>query len=136
MIIFSGNRTISFVYDASGANLQKIEKNNTATPIVTNYVNGVEYVDNVLQRIAHTEGAIVRIVDGATSNVTYKHEYVLRDHLGNTRVSFRDKNNDGTVGETDITQINHYYPFGLNMEGNWNGAAGNNKYQYNGKGAT
>ena len=29
----------------------------------------------------------------------------------------------------DIKQINHYYPFGLNMEGNWNGAQGNNKYR-------
>ena len=41
--------------------------------------------------------------------------------------------NDGTVTSSDIKQINNYYPFGLNMEGNWNGAAGNNKYQYNEK---
>ena len=41
--------------------------------------------------------------------------------------------NDGTITSADIMQINHYYPFGLNMEGNWNGAAGNNKYTYNGK---
>lgn len=27
----------------------------------------------------------------------------------------------------NIKQINHYYPFGLNMEGKWNGANGNNK---------
>ncbi len=33
----------------------------------------------------------------------------------------------------NIKQINHYYPFGLNMEGKWNGANGNNKYQYNNK---
>ncbi len=131
-ITFSGNRTITFVYDASGAKLQKITNDN-GTTVITNYVNGVEYLGETLQRIAHTEGAIVRIVEGATATVTYQHEYVLRDHLGNTRVSFRDKNNDGIVGDTDITQINHYYPFGLNMEGNWNGAAGTNKYQYNGK---
>jgi RHS repeat-associated protein len=30
-------------------------------------------------------------------------------------------------------QINHYYPFGMNMEGNWNGLNGKNKYQYNEK---
>ena len=32
-------------------------------------------------------------------------------------------------------QINHYYPFGLNMEGNWNGSfpEAKNKYQYNEK---
>ena len=42
-------------------------------------------------------------------------------------------NNDGIITVADIKQINHYYPFGMNMEGNWNGAAGSNKYQYNGK---
>ena len=49
------------------------------------------------------------------------------------RVTFSDANNDGTVDVTDIKQVNSYYPFGLNMEGSWNGAAGANKYQYNGK---
>jgi RHS repeat-associated protein len=50
-------------------------------------------------------------------------------------VTFSDANNDGVVDATDIKQINHYYPFGLNMEGNWNGsfAEAKNKYQYNGK---
>ena len=84
----------------------------------------------MLQRIAHTEGAVTRQDDGS-----FLHEYVLRDHLGNTRVTFRDLNNDGTINNVvaDIKQINSYYPFGLNMNGNFNGAAGSNKYQYNGK---
>jgi RHS repeat-associated protein len=124
--------TIEFVYDASGAKLQKIvkDKNSGVPPVVYNYVNGVEYKDNVLQRIAHTEGSVSRQDDGS-----YIHEYVLRDHLGNARVTFTDANNDGVVGETDIKQINHYYPFGLNMEGNWNGSFPDvkNKYQYNEK---
>ena len=55
-------------------------------------------------------------------------------------MTYRDDNTTdsplGTIKVGEITQINHYYPFGLNMEGNWNGAAGSNKYQYNGKGAT
>jgi RHS repeat-associated protein len=41
--------------------------------------------------------------------------------------------NDGIVTTTDLVQINNYYPFGLNMEGNWNGTQGPNKYQYNEK---
>lgn len=53
------------------------------------------------------------------SQMAVIHEYVLRDHLGNTRVTFSDANNDGIVSATDIKQINNYYPFGLNMEGNW-----------------
>jgi RHS repeat-associated protein len=48
-------------------------------------------------------------------------------------VTYSDANNDGLIGALDIKQINSYYPFGLNMEGNFNGAGGTNKYQYNGK---
>ena len=124
--------TIEFVYDASGVKLQKIvkDKNSGVSPVIYDYVNGVEYKDNVLQRIAHTEGSVSRQDDGS-----FLHEYVLRDHLGNTRVTFTDANNDGTVGESDIKQINNYYPFGLNMEGNWNGSfpEAKNKYGYNEK---
>ena len=64
---------------------------------------------------------------------SYQHEYTIKDHLGNARVTYSDANNDGVIAVSDIKQINHYYPFGMNMEGNWNGAAGSNKYQYNGK---
>ncbi|NJN34177.1 MAG: hypothetical protein HC817_07935 [Saprospiraceae bacterium] len=40
------------------------------------------------------------------------------------------------ITQADIRQTNHYYPFGLNMEGNWTSRGGNgegNKYQYNNK---
>jgi RHS repeat-associated protein len=43
-------------------------------------------------------------------------------------------NHDDEINEKEeIIQINNYDAFGLNMEGNWNGANGANKYQYNGK---
>jgi RHS repeat-associated protein len=93
------------------------------------YVNGIEYKGGVLDRFAHTEGAVVRQADA----VTFLHEYTIKDHLGNTRVTYTDANNDGTIVASDMKQINHYYPFGMNMEGNWNGPSGSNKYQYNSK---
>jgi RHS repeat-associated protein len=148
--------SIEFVYDATGVKLRKMIKDNAGIVKETrDYVNGVEYKNRILQRVAHSEGAVVQNDLGA-----YQHEYVLRDHLGNTRVTFRDginkgepyddwsngwfpilvnpnannpSYNDGVVTKEDIVQINNYYPFGLNMEGDWNGAPGNNKYQYNGK---
>ncbi len=119
------------MYDASGAKLRKITiDNSTATPVTvtTEYINGVEYRNNVTQRIANAEGQITR-----TATATYQKEFVLRDHLGNTRVTFCDLNNDGLVNDAEILQSNNYYAFGLNMEMNTNGAQGNNKYQYNGK---
>gem|GEM_PF-653315 len=130
-ITFSNNNVIQFVYDASGAKLRKITTDNTVSPVVTtttDYVNGVEYKNSVINRIANAEGQITRTTTGS-----YQREYDLKDHLGNTRVTFSDLNNDGLVDQTEILQINSYYGFGLNMEMNTNGAKGNNKYQYNGK---
>lgn len=64
---------------------------------------------------------------------TYDDNWVLRDHLGNTRVVFFDRNNDGNIDTTEIVQVNAYYAFGLNHISNTNGAAGSYKYQYNEK---
>jgi RHS repeat-associated protein len=126
VITFSGNRIIQFIYDATGAKLRKITNNN-GTITTYDYVGGVEYRNNVLERFANTEGSVINNGSGS-----FEYEYVLRDHLGNTRVTFNG-NADGTVTVNNIKQINHYYPFGMNTEGNWNGASGKNKYQYNGK---
>jgi RHS repeat-associated protein len=126
-----GVKYIRFVYDATGIKLRKItradDNGGGISEQTTDYVNGIEYKNGITNRIAHSEGAVI-----LQDNGTYSHEFVLRDHLGNTRVTFPDKA-DGVVKAEDIKQINHYYPFGLNMEGNWNGAASANKYQYNGK---
>ncbi len=100
-----------------------------------------------MQRVAQAEGALVLeqcpncatndpFIESNSNGIIMKwfYEYNLKDHLGNTRVTFKDKDNNWTIDpNTEISQINHYYPFGLNMEGNWNGAQGSNKYQYNGK---
>ena len=99
-------------------------------------MNGLEYKNDILNRFSHSEGAVILNSSGA-----YEYEYTLKDHLGNNRVTFSDANNDGVVGVSDIKQINNYYPFGMDMEGNWNGSfvasgtAGNasNAYKYNGK---
>jgi RHS repeat-associated protein len=68
--------------------------------------------------------------------------------LGNSRLMVADKNDDGYIqasdsdpggspGYTEILQENHYYPFGLNMEGPWHVPVEPedrvNRYQYNGK---
>jgi RHS repeat-associated protein len=148
VITFTNNRQLQWVYDASGAKLRKMVLENGSVKETRDYVNGVEYKNRLLERVSHSEGAVVLNEYGND-----QHEYVLRDHLGNTRVTFRDGTNkghffdwntwsyknldpnydDGIVTKDDIVQINNYYPFGLNMEGDWNGASGNNKYQYNGK---
>ena len=78
-------------------------------------------------RLQHTEGSVIK--NGSAALV---YEYVLRDHLGNNRVTF-NANSTGTLVATDIKQINHYFPFGLNVEGPGFGAQGANKYQFGDK---
>ena len=143
VISFIGNNRIEFIYDATGTKLRKTTYANNAFQDQRDYINGIEYKGNtgVLDRFAHTEGAVVR-----NENGVFEHQYVIQDHLGNSRVTYRDginkvdntgnaTYNDGIILESDMMQINHYYPFGMNMEGNWNGsfADAKNKYQYSGK---
>ena len=45
---------------------------------------------------------------------------------------FSDNNNDNTVQESEIIQQSHFYPFGMEMEGDWSTSTPN-KYLYNGK---
>jgi RHS repeat-associated protein len=87
------------------------------------------------------------------------YEYHLKDHLGNVRMAFADKDGDGYIepfnvnpneyipggggGEvppvdltnTDVLQETHYYPFGMTMEGEWQDIVNGpeNNYLYNGK---
>ncbi len=63
----------------------------------------------------------------------------LKGHLGNIRLTFTDKNNNGVVdvnntAGNEILQENNYYPFGMDLSGPWmNDAALDNGYKYNGK---
>ncbi len=99
------------------------------------YVGGIEYKDGIFEAIYHAEGRVT------TVNGSLKYEYAFKDHLGNTRLMFCDKNGDGLITQaadqeaSEVTQENHFYPFGLNMEGVWQNAPSivDNKYQYNGK---
>jgi hypothetical protein len=46
--------------------------------------------------------------------------YILKDHLGSTRVVFSDVNNNGSVDASEILAQNQFNSFGMEMEGNWN----------------
>jgi RHS repeat-associated protein len=134
-IIFTNSRSISFLYDAGGNKLRKTVVQNGVTQYKQDYVGGIEYKDNVLESIYHAEGRVTNINGGL------KYEYALKDHLGNTRIMFSDKNGDGLITQStsqeasEVTQENHYTPFGLNMEGTWSNTPSvlDSKYLYNGK---
>jgi RHS repeat-associated protein len=133
-ITFTGGNAITFMYDAGGNKLRKTVTGTTA--YVQDYVGGIEYRGGVLEAVYHAEGRITTI------NGALKYEYALKDHLGNTRLMFSDKDGNGKITQSaspepsEVTQENHYYPFGLNMEmDKWSNTPSvpDSKYQYNGK---
>jgi RHS repeat-associated protein len=137
---FGAGKTIEVYYDRAGAKLRKTVKTNaTTTQYIQDYVGGLEYRTTgtgalTLEAIYHTEGRITPV------GANWQYEYSIRDHLGNTRLTFADLNANGVVdvtGNTTTTEIlneYHYYPFGMNMAYDWTNNVGiDNKYQYNGK---
>ena len=136
--------TIDFTYDATGKKWRKTVTGTRQCAQIRDYIDGVEYTgsscgissSSFTPDIIHfSDGYIQRdpSTDGNYSWMGWVYKYALTDHLGNTRVVFSDKDDDGIVGVTDIEQINNYYPFGLNMDGPWNGVNGAFKFQYNQK---
>jgi RHS repeat-associated protein len=108
-----------------GSKLRKQTKINNTPETTTDYIGSFVYEDNgtfELRYILTPEGRVMANPDG-----TFEYQYFLKDHLGNTRVTFTE------TGE--IIQENSYYPFGMAMNGlNYEtGLDYKNKYLYNGK---
>ena len=130
---FGSNKVIDIKYDASGKKLRQWTKNNGTTVSRIDYVDGIEYQNSTLEAIYHAEGRVFINAD------TLRYEYVIRDHLGNTRLAFTDKNNNGLVDVTNTTsneilQENHYFPFGMAMPGPWMDDVGavDTRFKFNG----
>lgn len=102
---------VNYSYNAAGAKLTKQVQSETR-----NYINGIEYVGNVID-IVHTEAGVVRNNGGV-----YTFEYFMKDHLGNTRVVYN--------GSGALLQQTDHYPFGMDIA---RFQSVPNKYKYNGK---
>ena len=107
--------TISYLYDASGTKLKKTVG------------SAISYYQGSVLKLNGTD--IVMTGEGrAVKNGTWSYEYDLKDHLGNTRVSFAAGN-----GTALPKQYKDYYPFGLEMARWYTNDASATKYLYNGK---
>ena len=116
--------TIAYHYTADGIKIKKTASDNT-----TEYTGATVYKDGNLELIHTPEGYM------EPTDAGYKYVYRIKDHLGNTRVSFT-KNQ--TTGEVDVLNTNDYYPFGMTFDKpvNQNVANSSNigeRYKYNGK---
>jgi len=129
LVTYNTYNKIKFAYTAIGAKLQKIVKTLNTSDKVVDYIGSFLYEDNDLKCIFTSEGRLVKIYDG--SNVLWKYEYNLTDHLGNVRAVFAAHSN----GMPELMQQTDYYPFGLVMDQQetFNLQEVKNKYLYNGK---
>ncbi len=141
--ITSTHGTVTILYDANGRQL-KLTQSPTDEPTSTYiYHAGIEYKDGKRESIASAEGRVVYNSELETVNGTISSymEWMMADHLGNTRVRFVDKDGDGSIRiddeatpeEYELVSSYHYYPFGMKMQGTFTEHQGvNYKYQYNG----
>jgi len=140
-------KIIDILYDAKGRKLRKTVTNNGALLYRQDYNGSLEY------RFTTANGLQPEAAYFGDGRVTFienyrRYEYYLKDHLGNIRLTFTDKNNNGVVdvnntANNEILQVErkrnpvgncHYYPFGMDLSGPWmNDAALDNGYKYNGK---
>jgi RHS repeat-associated protein len=115
--ISKSSESISYIYSASGEKLAKRMKDNS----YQYYAGNMVYKnDKTLNYLLFEEGLVNKVSGG------YTYEYHLKDHLGNTRVTFQPNGSSTTT-----TQVAEYYPFGSSYSPI--NPAGTNKYLYNGK---
>ena len=79
---------IQYIYDATGAKLKKIATEGSSLT-ETEYAGNYIYKNGTLEFFNHPEGYIEKETDG------YKYVYQYKDHLGNIRLSYSDKDGDG-----------------------------------------
>ncbi len=148
--------TIQYVYDATGVKLSK-KVTDYPSQNTTHYVGGFIYKNSIslgqpprpedlefsLEFFSHPEGYTEPKSSGG-----FDYIYQYKDHLGNIRLSYSDKDNDGKVdvlrnnvdvdGDGDnhmeILEEKNYYPFGLQHKGYNDTRRGTpHNYGFNGK---
>ncbi|MBW1298655.1 RHS repeat domain-containing protein [Aquimarina litoralis] len=111
-----GTGNISYIYDATGVKLKKIVSESSS--LTTEYAGNYIYENGQLQFMNTPEGYIE-----PNGNGGYDYIYQYKDHLGNIRLSYSDKNKDGDIdvipgsASNEILEENNYYPFGLEHKG-------------------
>ena len=99
---------IEYTLTGLGERLAKRTVENGVTTSHLHYIGSCVYDFEELQYYLFPEGR------ARVANAEFTYEYHIKDHLGNVRVMFEE---DTQTGEAIVTQENHYYPYGLKIEG-------------------
>jgi len=110
----SNTQKINYTYAADRTKLRKVTNDNGSVT-TTDYAGDFVYENNTLQQFNQPEG----YVEPDGSGWQYVYRYL--DMWGNTRVTYADDNNDGSVNSSEIRREQNYYPFGLEHKG-YNGS--------------
>ncbi|SKB78273.1 RHS repeat-associated core domain-containing protein, partial [Salegentibacter salinarum] len=124
----SNNGVIDYVYTADGIKLQK-KKTQGEVATTTDYAGDFVYENNTLKQFYQPEGYVEP--DGSD----WQYVYQYRDIWGNTRITYADDDNSGSVTSAEIRREQNYYPFGLEHKGynNYSYGAKNNLKTYQGQ---
>lgn len=113
-VVIDGNTSIEggrieYIYDATGVKLQKKVIENTGTERTTEYVGGFVYekqgsANSKLKFYSHPEGYVTVPEPESGQYISNNFEYIYqyKDHLGNVRLSYVDKNKDGLISDAQI----------------------------------
>ncbi len=124
---------ITYIYDATGVKQKKIVSSGATTEYAGNYI----YENGTLKMFSHAEGYVEPVTLGRVSEFNYVYQY--KDHLGNIRLTYMDKNqNNKAMTVLEIIEENNYYPFGLKHKGYNNMVSANvnsvaSKFKFGGK---
>jgi RHS repeat-associated protein len=123
----SASNRMVMTYDATGRLLtRKTYTTSSSIPSETReYIGPFEYVNGTLDFIQTSQGRYKNI----SGNL--RHEYVINDHLGSARIWYADVNNNGFTDQSEILDENHYYAYGMEMQGSFINSTGFN-YKFNG----
>ncbi|KAA1242615.1 RHS repeat domain-containing protein, partial [Aquimarina sp. RZ0] len=123
--------TINYVYDAIGNKLEKRVSQGNVTQYTGNHIyETIGGIGTTLKFFHHPEG-YAEPKNANDLSQGYEYVYQYKDHLGNIRLSYSDRDNDGKVdvlrndvdvdGDGDnameIREEKNYYPFGLQHKG-------------------
>ncbi|TSE09853.1 DUF6443 domain-containing protein [Aquimarina algiphila] len=107
-VVTINGKQIRYTYDATGTKLTK-----SVNGVFTHYDGGYVYEGPDLQFFKHSEGYVE-----PNTNGSFDYVYQYKDIWGNTRLTYADDNNDGSIdASSEIRREQNYYPFGLEHRG-------------------
>lgn len=103
LVRFSTGNTIQYTYDATGAKLKQTVTENGITK-VTDYIGNIVYERDTLRFFSTPDGRVVNNFNG-----DYEYQFMLKDHLGNTRVLYGSPfEGDNLLPNSDCKTLDYF----------------------------